>query len=1034
MNEPQIKRMLSKLSQLEETLDRYVFKKQAELSVVKYETKELLSRAPEDDTLYTEVKPGDIWGAERSYCWFKGSFTVPAELAGKPLYIYPRFGAYEAMLFVDGVPFGNFAYKISETDHGNHYCDLLCLEPKAGQVIDIVIEAYAGHYVIGTQPFEHNPVPNYKYTFESIDICTKNQDIADFIYDLRCLNQLASTMDEYSFRRGDVVNCLAKVHETVYYSPEHADEAVWRAALADAREIMRPCLEAKNADSAPSVGLIGHSHMDTAWLWDISETIKKCARTYANQMALMEEYPEYCFIQSSAYHLELMRRYYPELFARIQEKVKEGRYEPNGGVWVECDCNITSGESMIRQFLWGQRYTEKYFGYRSDCFWLPDTFGYSAAIPQIMKGCGVDYFLTTKLSWNDTNTFPYETFIWEGIDGTDVFTHFNCTHCWPDPKTLIERTEGRGAVNSLQQKSVSDSRLISYGQGDGGGGPMFEMIEMSRRVKDLDGCPKAYHTTVSDFMKKLEKEAVNPNTYAGELYLELHRGTLTNQHQIKRNNRKAEIAIHNAEILTVCDAIKEKKAADDKEIRPLLETLLVNQFHDILPGTCIQTAHEQSNRETTEIIEKATAMANDLIKGEGEGEQTLVNLLPFEYDDVVYLDAKDGCIVADDTVAQQYVRDLNDNELLALAGVKIPAMSSLTVTHDDRCACGNFNFTYENGKVTTPFAEITFNEKGYMSSFIDKRNGRELVAGLPFNTFLMAEDVPSAWDNWDVDADIQPKFKDCAELLSEEVISNGAAQLRIRRTYKLSDKSSLRQDMVFHARTPRIDFETEIEWHDIRRFLKTAFDTSILARQARHEIQFGYATKPTTRNNAIEQAMFEVLNHKYTDLSETQYGCAILNDCKYGISVEGGSMRLSLHKGGIRPDPRGDAGTHRVTYSFLPHMGGFSAETVIKPAYALNYRPLVTEGRFILPQLLSVENAPNVIIETVKPCEDAQNACIVRLYEAEGTYASCKLVPGFAVTKAEETNMLEEPKAELNANDIALTFRPFEIKTIKLSY
>ncbi len=1034
MNEPQIKRMLSKLSQLEETLDRYVFKKQAELSVVKYETKELLSRAPEDDTLYTEVKPGDTWGAERSYCWFKGSFTVPAELAGKPLYIYPRFGAYEAMLFVDGVPFGNFAYKISETDHGNHYCDLLCLEPKAGQVIDIVIEAYAGHYVIGTQPFEHFPVPSYQYAFESIDICTKNQDIADFIYDLRCLNQLASTMDEYSFRRGDVVNCLAKVHETVYYSPEHTDEAVWRAALADAREIMRPCLEAKNADSAPSVGLIGHSHMDTAWLWDISETIKKCARTYANQMALMEEYPEYCFIQSSAYHLELMRRYYPELFARIQEKVKEGRYEPNGGVWVECDCNITSGESMIRQFLWGQRYTEKYFGYRSDCFWLPDTFGYSAAIPQIMKGCGVDYFLTTKLSWNDTNTFPYETFIWEGIDGTDVFTHFNCTHCWPDPKTLIERTEGRGAVNALQQKSVSDSRLISYGQGDGGGGPMFEMIEMSRRVKDLDGCPKAYHTTVSDFMKKLEKEAVNPNTYAGELYLELHRGTLTNQHQIKRNNRKAEIAIHNAEILTVCDAIKEKKAADDKEIRPLLETLLVNQFHDILPGTCIQTAHEQSHRETTEIIEKATAMANDLIKGEGEGEQTLVNLLPFEYDDVVYLDAKDGCIVADDTVAQQYVRDLDDNELLALAGVKIPAMSSLTVTHDDRCACGNFNFTYENGKVTTPFAEITFNEKGYMSSFIDKRNGRELVAGLPFNTFLMAEDVPSAWDNWDVDADIQPKFKDCAELLSEEVISNGAAQLRIRRTYKLSDKSSLRQDMVFHARTPRIDFETEIEWHDVRRFLKTAFDTSILARQARHEIQFGYATKPTTRNNAIEQAMFEVLNHKYTDLSETQYGCAILNDCKYGISVEGGSMRLSLHKGGIRPDPRGDAGTHRVTYSFLPHMGGFSAETVIKPAYALNYRPLVTEGRFILPQLLSVENAPNVIIETIKPCEDAQNACIVRLYEAEGTYASCKLVPGFAVTKAEETNMLEEPKAELNANDIALTFRPFEIKTIKLSY
>lgn len=255
----------------------------------------------------------------------------------------------------------------------------------------------------------------------------------------------------------------------------------------------------------------------------------------------------------------------------------------------------------------------------------------------------------------------------------------------------------------------------------------------------------------------------------------------------------------------------------------------------------------------------------------------------------------------DDTVCQQYVRDLDDNNLLAVARLKLPAMSSLTVAHDGRCACDNENFTYQDNKVTTYYAEIEFDEKGYIKSFIDRRNGRQLVGGLPFNTFLMAEDVPSAWDNWDIDADLEPKFQDCAELLSEEVISNGAAQLRIRRTYKLSELSTLRQDMIFNVHTPRIDFETEIDWHDKRRFLKTAFDTTILSRQARHEIQFGYAMKPTTRNNSIEQAMFEVVNHKYTDLSETQYGCAILNDCKYGISVEGGKMRLSLHKGGIRP-------------------------------------------------------------------------------------------------------------------------------------
>jgi len=541
--------------------------------------------------------------------------------------------------------------------------------------------------------------------------------------------------------------------------------------------------------------------------------------------------------------------------------------------------------------------------------------------------------------------------------------------------------------------------------------------------------------SVSDFMKRLEKEAVNPNVYSGELYLELHRGTLTNQHQIKRNNRKAEIAIHNAELLTVAEAVKTGRPASDEEIHPLLETLLVNQFHDILPGTCIQTAHEQSNRETTAVIEKAAAIADRLTKGKGDqSKDTIINLLPFDVDDVIYLDGNKGYIAADDTVCQQYVRDLDDNKLLAVARLKLPAMSSLTVAHDGRCACGNENFTFKDGKVSTPFAEIAFSDKGYIKSFIDKRNGRQLVGSLPFNTFLMAEDVPSAWDNWDIDADIQPKFKDCAELLSEEVISNGAAQLRIRRTYKLSELSTIRQDMICNVHTPRIDFETEIDWHDKRRFLKTAFDTTILSRQARHEIQFGYAMKPTTRNNSTEQAMFEVVNHKYTDLSETQYGCAILNDCKYGISVEGGRMRLSLHKGGIRPDPRGDEGKHRVTYSFLPHMGGFNAETVIKPAYMANYRPLVRAGEYTLPSLLTID-AGNVIIETIKPCEDGGNAFIARLYEAEGTFANTVLHTGFDVKKAELTNMLEESQEELACeNGIALTFRPFEIKTIKLSY
>lgn len=1032
LNNPQIERMLSKLRQLELSLEPYVFQKQSELSVESFQTEEQLYTAPADKSKYSPVKPGDKWGGERCYCWFTSEYTVPSELAGQPIYIYPHFGSYEALLYVNGIPYGNFAYKISLTDHGNHYCDLLALEPKANQKIDIAFEAYAGHFLIGTQPFENFKRSDFKYTFESIDICTKNQDIADFIYDLRTLNQMAACMDKNSFRRGDIINCLTEVHKVVYYSPEHVDFDVLRAALKQAREIMRPILTKKNSSSAPKAGIIGHSHMDTAWLWDISETIKKCARTYSNQLALMDQFPDYKFVQSSAYHLELIRRHYPELFKEIAKRIKEGRYEPNGAVWVECDCNITGGESMIRQFLWGQKYTQKYFDFTSNSFWLPDTFGYSAAIPQIMKGSNVDYFLTTKMTWNDTNTFPYETFKWEGIDGTDVFVHLNCIHNSPDPETLIGRTEGQGAVNPIQQKTVAKERLISFGHGDGGGGPEFEMLEMAKRVKDLEGCPKAEYTTVASFMKNLEKNAVNPNTYTGELYLELHRGTLTNQHEIKRNNRKSEIILHDAELIKSANAVASDTVADDKEIRPLLETLLVNQFHDILPGTCIETANAQSVAETTELIAETKKLIGELTKSDGSETIGLTNTTSFVNDGVLHLDL-DGKYL-DTKARQQYVTDIDGNKKLAVSGLKLAPLSTSHFALCENYEAKKSPFTLNGKALTTPFAKIKFSEKGYIASYMDKKTGRQLVNGLPFNTFLFAEDVPSAWDNWDFDADCLLKFHDSAELLEEEVISDGEVELRIRRKYKLDENSSLTQDMIFYADTPQIDFETVIDWHSKRRFLKTAFDTSILARQARHEIQFGYVQKPTTRNTTVEQAMFEVVNHKYTDISETQYGAAILNDCKYGISVEGGNMRLSLHKGGLRPDTRGDAGRHFATYSFLPHSGGFGANSVIKPAYLLNYPPVLSYGDYKLPSLFSID-CENVVIEAVKPCEDSEKAIIVRLYEAEGTYAKANLTINMKAKKVEETNLLEEVKKSLPyEKGAALTFKPFEIKTIKISY
>ncbi len=1033
LSDRQIDKMLSKLRRFENTLAPMMFEKTGEIAVKKFQTQSQYHDIPEE-SLFLPCEKGDRWGGESTYCWFKGQYTVPRELDGKTLFIYPKIEGYEAMLWVNGIPFGTFCTKIVVTGHGNHYCDMLKQNVKAGETIDMALEYYAGHYVKGCEPFSDSPRGDFMFSFHSVDICLKNGKICDFYFDLRTLNQLVSVLDRNSFRRADVVNTLEKVHEILYYSYEDTDHDSFMEALEKAGELIRTKLSPTNSATAGFAGFIGHSHMDTAWLWHRDETIKKCARTYSNQLNLMAQYPEYKFIQSSSYHSELIRRNYPKLFAQIQEKVTEDRYEPNGGVWIECDCNITGGEAMIRQFLWGQRFTREYFNYTSDSFWLPDTFGYSPSIPQIMKGCGVDYFLTTKMAWNDTTQFPYDTFYWQGLDGTRVLTHLNKTHIWPDAEAVMEYvTKGH---DSVKEKTVSNMRLLSYGFGDGGGGPQFEMIEMAGRVRDLEGIPRTGHLTVSDFMKRLEASVVDASVYSDELYLELHRGTLTNQHVIKRNNRLAEINLRNLEYLTVRNAVENKTIASDEDIHPLMESLLVNQFHDILPGTCIPRVHEESKKETAHIIERSRELILDSVRTDkDEYAVSVINTLSFDRKDVIYLDYKEGCIV-EGGYEQQLVTDLHDKKKLAVKGVTIPALSSVSlrlVKGSPEESISAFRFREE--ELITPHARVTFDERGFISSFIDIAEARELRGeGYAFNTFLMAEDVPSAWDNWDIDADIEYKFRDTSVLLSREIVSEGSVELRIRSRYKLSDKSGLLQDMIFFADSPEVRFETIMDWGDDHRFLKTAFDTSIFADCARQEVQFGYIKRKTTRNTAEEKAKFEVSNHKYSDLSESRYGVAVLNDCKYGISVKDSKLRLSLHKGGTRPDYTGDRGIHECTYSFYPHKGGFGADTVIWPAYCLNYKPVIVTGRYEKASFAKL-NRSNIIIEAIKPCEDRERAFIMRLYDAEGTYTNAVLTLNEDAGEAAVTNMLEETCRVLpEVNDINLVFRPFEIKTIKICY
>ncbi len=1030
--EKQIERMLSKLKRFETILDPMLFEKKARIdSVLFYETADRLYEIP-DDSLCSTIKSGETWGSEEAFGWFKADFIVPEELDGKTLFLMPHTEGYESLLWVNGKPFGTFCTKIVFTGHGNHYCDMLAMNVKAGDKIEIALEVYTGHTHLGCAPLETNRlIKDYTYHFDGLDICVKDEFIQEFYFDLKVINELTESLPDSSFRKGQLINALYEVHKRLLYAYDDTDDESFRAAMKAAHPFLKEMLAVKNGPEAAKVGIIGHSHLDTAWLWKATETIKKSARTYSNQLSLMEQYPDHKFVQSSACHSNMLLEHYPELFERIKEKVIEGRYEPNGGVWVECDCNITSGESMVRQFLWGQRFTRKHFGYTSDCFWLPDTFGYSAAIPQIMKGCSVDYFLTTKIDWNDVNHFPYDSFWWQGIDGTKVFTHFNSTAAWPSPRCFNEAVTGDvKRYRSINERSVTNKRIVAFGHGDGGGGPQYEMIEVARRIKDLNGCAKAEYMTVSEFMKDLEKTAVNPNTYSGELYLELHRGTLTNQHNIKHNNRKAELALRDLEFLTVSNAVKNGEIASDEKIHPLYEKLLLNQFHDILPGTCIPSAHKLSLSETNEVIDTAYKLIDESLTGEGDCV-SVTNTLSFDRNDPIFLECKEGYI-ADLDCKQQTYKNLDGKNILIISGLTVPAFSTVKINLVKGSINGASEITVDGNRVSTPFADITFDEKGYIESLIDKRAKREVRGeGYPLNTFIIAEDLPSSWDNWDIDADLECKFADDSVLLSREIVSHGAAALIIRSKYSISKKSTITQDAIYFADTAEIRFDTVMDWQDNHRFLKTAFDTSVKNNFARFEIQYGNVMRPTTRNDSVEKAKFEVVNHKFTDLSETRFGAAVLNDSKYGISVEGGNMRLSLHKGGVRPDFEGDRGIHRTVYSFLPHMGGFSTENVVRPAYELNIPVLCGKGDFEAVALV-LPKAENIIVESIKPCEDNEKAFIARLYETEGTYTNCPVEFFDGAMKIEITDMLEDVKGVFEGNE--LSFRPFEIKTLKITY
>lgn len=1032
LNGPQNNKLLAKLSRALDVYEPFVFEHVTHLDYTMYETDQRLESIP-DATYFEspyERANGFQWGGEGMYCWFLTQFTPSADLQGKNLYLYPELGGYEAMLWCNNHPYGTYATKIVVTHHGNHYCDCICQNAQSGVPIQIAIEFYAGHYVIGEQPFEERPHSDYKYTARQLSICTKRQDVVDFILDLRVLLQLADKLPETSFRRAEILNVLTDVHSALCYDPRIVPESSWRKSLSNARHIMAPALTCRNGDSAPIAWVVGHSHIDTAWLWPIEETIKKIARTASNQFSLMDQYPEYCFIQSAAYHTYLMEQHYPQIFDELQRRTQDGRFELNGAVWVECDCNIPSGESLIRQFLWGTRYMQDRFGISQSVFWLPDTFGYSAALPQIMQGFNVKTFLTTKLAWNDTNRFPYESFVWKGIDGSTVTAHFFVIDTWPDPAGLLDRIEGTDYKDHISQKQALNGRLVAFGYGDGGGGPQFEMIEVARRLQNLEGCPRVQYTTAEKFAAILEEASPTLPVYDGELYLELHRGTLTSKQQIKKNNRVAENLLRMLE-LTICkNAIKNGIPADGQPVAPLWNTLLVNQFHDILPGSCIGAANDRSLHDMAQMLQTGRDWLRQQYL-ETNDCYTIFNPLDEPCNDVFYLPGLQGKTSSTVGVQTQTVYLTNGQPALAVYGLERPAYGSavLRLTNEMPSSTDS-SFTYDGSELITPTLRVRFDELGRITSLVTRADNIEWANG-PLNTLLTAEDVSAGWDGWDIDADCLLKLQPDVQILDRKVTTNGPLEFRLHCSYQFGVSSTMEQDIIFRSDSTLVEWNTVLHWREQHRILKAAFPTNVRSKYARHEIQFGYIERPTTLNDTREQAMFERCNHRYTDLSEPSRGIALLNDCKYGISVQNGTMALTLAKGGTRPDERGDAGDYTFRYGILPHANGFNAEI---PRHGMRFdrQPIVLATNAPSPAMLYTDTR-NIIIETVKPCEDTQCAIIVRLYECEGSRTGQVCVHAPFVTAAEACDMSEHTISSVTLSALD-PFRPFEIRTLRLYY
>jgi alpha-mannosidase len=928
---------------------------------------------------------GPLWAT----WWLRLAATVPEDWDGERVDLLLVTNS-EATVWRDGEPVHGL---VSGRDF-NRPDAPLALRANAGERLEVAVEIACnglfGWAELNAAPHE-TPAPPRPFALERCELARFDPAAWDLAQDLRVL---IGVMDEPGVDpawRGELLRELNALCNAI----DEDDPATWPAA----RARLAPLLAHVNGTRTHAITAIGHAHIDTAWLWPLEETRRKCIRSFATQLALMDRYPDHRFACSQAQQYAWIREDAPGLWERIRARIAEGRWLPVGGTWVEPDCNLPAGESLVRQFLHGQRFFESELGGRATVFWNPDVFGYNGQLPQLMRGAGMDGFLTQKLSWNRFNPPEHHTFRWTGIDGSTVLAHFPPADTYNAEATVAEL---RRSARDFKDHDRSARSLLLFGWGDGGGGPTPDMLETLARVEDLQGVPRTAIGAPEPFFRTLAEETDDRPEVLGELYLEYHRGTYTSQARTKRASRRAERLLHDAELL---GALADRLGAapwPGESLAGAWRTLLLNHFHDIIPGSSIGEVHARAERDLADVGEAAAALRDAAHGALGGGLWNTTGVARRE------------------VVATAAGLRLAEAPPCGTAGLVEPR-DAVSVEEDEG------GFVLANAQL-----RAVLGRDGTLRSLVHRASGREALSA-PGNVLELYDDRPTDFEAWDLDPFHLETRTDCPGATHAAVASAGALRAEIAFERPIGRASRMHQVVRLDAEAARLEFHCAVDWREERRALKVRFPAAVRAPRATYEMQFGVIERPTHHSTRRDLAQYEVPGHRFADLSEHGFGVALLSAATYGWSVHGEAMRMTLLRSPRWPDPAADVGEHELAFAVMPHAGGWAEAGVTAEALRFNAPLVGTADADAAPRSLLSVDAPGLLIDTVKRAEDS-GALIVRLYEAHGGRGQARLRVGVPFGAARFTNLLEDPLADARAegDEVLIPYRPFEIVTLAL--